>query len=234
MAKNRIILLCLFFLLVIPTISAQNISIDYPDEVEIGKEFQIKLQLIDFESGTYDVKIDMFGDGARIARILNNGVWKSTVYYISEAIESGQEEDFTMKIESYVGNINFEVKIRESGSETKYSIFGGYSLISKDSDTLQEWQEPENQIDETQEEPESVNDKNTNGERSVQLTGSAINDEDKSNIIYLNPKDIKTDENFKSEAKGKNTIWAFALFCIALILLFILKKVNDVRKNGIK
>ena len=180
MAKNRIILLCLFFLLVIPTISAQNISIDYPDEVEIGKEFQIKLQLIDFESGTYDVKIDMFGDGARIARILNNGVWKSTVYYISEAIESGQEEDFTMKIESYVGNINFEVKIRESGSETKYLIFGGYSLISKDSDTLQEWQEPENQIDETQEEPESVNDKNTNGERSVQLTGSAINDEDKS------------------------------------------------------
>ena len=52
--------------------------------------------------------------------------------------------------------------------------------------------------------------------------------------IYLNPKDIKTDENFETEAKGSNTLWAFAFFCVTLVLLFVLKKINDTRKNGIR
>ena len=82
----------LFVILLFSIISAQEINIDYPEKVKLDEEFELKIKLIDFEEDTYDLKIDITCSGNRISRILNNDQWKSTFYYINNAIEQDQEK----------------------------------------------------------------------------------------------------------------------------------------------
>ena len=115
------------FIFLITTISAQTISLDYDSPVLNGQEISFKLQLIDFESGIYDIKIDIFGNGERIAKILNGENWKSAYYFVNSAISTGEIKNFLLKIDTYVGDANIIVKIRKHDQTTSIS-FEGYNI----------------------------------------------------------------------------------------------------------
>ncbi len=50
-------------------------------------------------------------------------------------------------------------------------------------------------------------------------------------LINLNPKDIKTDEDKKNLGKSDYTIYGFGSFCVLLLFLFIVKNKNRFNKN---
>ena len=94
----RIVLCLLMFL---PFVLAQNIELTYPDGVSFGEEFEINLRLADFDSGVYDVKIDITKDDTRVSRILVDESWKSTFYYVQRALDGIDSADFILKISVY-------------------------------------------------------------------------------------------------------------------------------------
>jgi len=108
--------------------SGESIDLDYPSEVTSGEKFSVSLELINFSSGTYDVKIDLLNSsGGRISEILNGAEWKSTFYYIVGAINANEtaSSSFKMNItKDYSGSATINVTIR-GGSSYK---FGPYSL----------------------------------------------------------------------------------------------------------
>src|SRR3989344_4207983 len=125
-----VILLSLIFLM--NFISAQSIELNYPEKVNLGEDFTMNLKLIDFEGGDavlYDVKIDILGNGERIAKIENenSGVWKSTYYYVPEIIKNNENKELSLISESYVGEANIEVKIRKSGT-SEVKTFSDYKI----------------------------------------------------------------------------------------------------------
>lgn len=55
-------------------------------------------------------------------------------------------------------------------------------------------------------------------------------------VISLNPQTIKSDENFENteNKKTKYAFYGFILFCVLLLFLFVLRKLNYLRKSGIE
>ena len=97
-------------------------------KIEIGNEFLFNIKLIDFAEDTYDVKIDILESGDRVARILNNGEWKSTYYYVVDIIKQDEEKEFSLNITEYIGNSNIEIRIRDSNGDSKK--FDNYEIES--------------------------------------------------------------------------------------------------------
>lgn len=115
--------------LLTPFVSAYNISIAYPEEVNFNESFEVNLSLIDF-SGIYDVKIDIFGQD-RISEINNAGVWQSTNYYVSRAINTSERNSslFQLRISvPYSGEGNMTVRVRNSDSTSWYRTFSNYII----------------------------------------------------------------------------------------------------------
>jgi len=104
-------------------VSAKDIQINYPENVVVDEEFEISLKLVDFSEGVYDVKIEILGNGERIAQIYDEK-WKSCYYYVKEAISD--EEVFKLKInKDFSGEGDMIVKIRKGSS---IDMFGDYKL----------------------------------------------------------------------------------------------------------
>lgn len=108
----------IIFILILPIISAQNISIDYPSEVCIGNEFEIRIKAI--EPGTYDIKIDILQDKERLTRIWNGYKWASTMYYL-DGFDT--EETFSLKAEKTgYGDIIIRLRDDKTISFLNYNI----------------------------------------------------------------------------------------------------------------
>lgn len=104
-------------------------QLNYDDEVSYEEEFDVELVLNDFETDVYDVKIDILGNGVRIARIWNGDAWQSTYNYLNDAIDlsQGNEKSFKLNItESYNGDADIEIKIRDSKGKAK--TFSDYKI----------------------------------------------------------------------------------------------------------
>jgi len=118
MKKQILILLCIFL---IGFVNASNISIDYPDNVNYGEEFSVDVELIGYE-GIYDVKIDILNStGDRLSEIDNNGEWRSTHYYVEDAIDTSSSNisSFSLNItQKYEGEANINVKIRDTSIDS--------------------------------------------------------------------------------------------------------------------
>jgi hypothetical protein len=136
----RIVLCLLMFL---PFVLAQNIELTYPDGVSFGEEFEINLRLADFDSGVYDVKIDITKDDTRVSRILVDESWKSTFYYVQRALDGIDSADFILKISEEVsGELDMIVRIREDGKSSS-ELFEGYVINIVDSPRSEEPMEDE-------------------------------------------------------------------------------------------
>ena len=178
--------------------SAPSIELNYPSEIGLEQEFNFKIKLIGFDPGLYDVKIDILSEGNRIAKILNNDTWKSTIYYINDIITPDKEKEFSMKIVEDFKDAEIEIKIRDSSDKSE--IFSGY-LISKSNET--------NILLDTEQEVEDSNEiSDTNS-----LTGNVVSD----------TKDIKSENNYKKLDKNDYAKYGIIGFCILLLSLFLFK-----------
>lgn len=238
---NKAILFFYLILLIINFISAQEISLDYDEEVVIGEEFNINIKLMGFEEDTYDIKIDILANGQRIAKILDNDEWKSTYYYINNIIKENQEEDFTLKITGHTGDANIEIKIRNSKDKTE--VFTGYEIKIVEEIKDEKQEEQENKTKEVKEvvEQETINEE-TREIREEKPEDTPKSETTTLKIIKLNAQTIKTDNDTKENKEdkkdklnniNKNTLamYGFLAFCILLGVLFLLRKNKNKGKN---
>ncbi len=157
MKKLKVFGISILLLLLLNLVSAQDLALEYPEQVNYGEEFEIIVELMDFEENTYDVKIDVIDGGSRIARILEDGEWHSTYNYIQDIIDTSKENEasFTLNItEEYVGTATIEVKIRDPSGKTEE--FQGYEIEIMDGNAeVQEEENQELENKESEEEEES-------------------------------------------------------------------------------
>ncbi len=118
-------LFILFIFLIFPVFS-EEINLSYPNNVLVGREFNLSVTLINFSLDFYDVKIDIvnktINGTSNIAQRFWNNTWKSTFYWISDAINLSEKnnEIFRLNItENYYGLNNITVKIRSSRNNIK-------------------------------------------------------------------------------------------------------------------
>jgi hypothetical protein len=156
MEKLMVYGISLFFVLSLLSFAcAQDIALEYPEEIAYGKEFEVIVELMDFTEDEYDIKIDVTNsEGSRISEILNQGEWKSTHNYVRDAIDTSEknESSFSLRIkEEYAGTAAIEVKTRDSTSQIE--AFPGYEIEILGESQQQEESEDE-QAEEEQEEEE--------------------------------------------------------------------------------
>lgn len=215
-------ILLILSILLISFVSAQSIEVDYPEEVYVNEEFSFKITLLDFDSGTYDVKIDIFGEGTRISRILDNNDWKSTFYYINNAISVNEEKEFVLKIENYVGPADIEIKIRKSET-TIVKIFSDYSIESiQKTDSSQESTENTGELESGS---SNISKEDSGASGSLDGLNSATGEVVGNEIIpiILNPKNIKSEEN-SEKLKRNYPLYGLIAFSILLAILFWVRK----------
>lgn len=224
--KGKILLVLL--LLAIPGILAQNISVNYPSEVALNEEFTFSINLIDFDSGTYDVKIDLISAGERIAQIQNDGNWKSTYYYINGAIDEVEIGNFRLRVLEDFENADIEIKIRDASGSS--SSFSGYSISKKPGEAIDE--EPETIEDDNAEEvtqdPTPYNEdvfvKQKPYETQIFEDGE---EEIEENRIILQGKSINSEK--KTEDLSGYALYGFFVFTLLIATIFLYKGLNSKR-----
>ena len=114
--------------------SVKNISLDYPLVMNYSEVYIFNLTLINATSDIYDVKIDIFNNtnaNQRISRIWNGSSWESTIYYVTNAINTSNSNNsiFLLNItDIYNGSVNISVTLRNSAGTT-YSFKGFFAAI---------------------------------------------------------------------------------------------------------
>lgn len=241
MAKRGLIglwLVCIVFLISI--MSAQSINVNYPDEVSPGQEFDFVVELVDFDDGMYDVKIDIVLSSGRVAKIWNNGMLKSTFYYVNDAISADEEKSFSIKIneDAPYEIADIIIKIKDSSENTE--TFEGYSLeIIESSNNDPDPDPPEDDSTPIIEEDETANNGNRNIIHSYvvqNLTNNSPIENTEPQLISLglnNSKDIKTENYMQEQGKSNYAIYGLFGFCVFLAFLYLVQK-NRNNKNEFK
>jgi hypothetical protein len=115
-------------------ILAENITLEYPNEVIAGSPFFINVTLINFSLGSYDIKIEIFNNTLtsqnRLSEFYNLDTWQSTYYYAKNLINNSNNNQSSLilnisKIFNQSANLN--VFIRKNGSSTSKE-FNGYLI----------------------------------------------------------------------------------------------------------
>ena len=115
--KKVAIILFIVFWIGISLISAQEVNFSYLENVIVGKEFNVKIILINFSNDNYDVKFEILNGTTNIAKRFWNNEWKSIFYWIDNAISLSEKNNETFRLnitENYEGLNNISVKIRNS------------------------------------------------------------------------------------------------------------------------
>lgn len=187
-----------------PTIEAT-----YPLKASLNKEFIFKIKLINFNQDNYDVKIEIFSNGARIAEIMNDDQWKSTIYYLNEAINSNEEKGFTMRVVKEFENADITIKIKDS--DEKIETFQGYNISINNEELNEAYNGTDSGIIYLNASPTNQqNSQKENNEINISNTNS-------------DSKDIKSGENKIKLNKSNYAKYILTAFVILLILLFLLK-----------
>ncbi len=95
-----------FFLLCMNTARAVSVKFNSPVFVRVGENFTVHVMLNDVEDGSYDIKTEVLGtNGERIGRVFSEGKWRSTFYYVKNAIKVPERNDTSikLKVENYIG-----------------------------------------------------------------------------------------------------------------------------------
>ncbi len=219
MGKKSLILL---IILLLPIISSQSISVNYSQQVPVEEEFIFILDLIGFPEDLYDVKIDLVAYGERIAKIKDSDTWKSTYYYVNDAIMPSDKQLFLLKVEDYVGIASITIKIRDPSKNVE--TFEGYEIevTQRDFEGLD--------IDENATR-EVENFLNQIGQNQTQEPDEDFSETEPLNppieLISLNPQVIKSGDETKRLEKSDYALYGFLFFCILLLILLLIK----VRKN---
>jgi hypothetical protein len=218
----RIILIFIFLL---PLCYAFDFNVG--DEIYSGEEFLV--EAISNDSNIYDVKIDIFGDDRRISRIYYNDKWKSTAYYLNNALKSTGK--FKLKTENFVGNAIAIFKVRDDSDKI---IFTKNRNISIKNRTAKKNGEDE-EVGNIQEKEKNGNTKSKKTEKDLSFLNKNIS---KSNmdsnlvankVINLNPQSIKMKESNSIINKGYIK-YSFFIFSAIVVLLFF-KKEKEIKNE---
>lgn len=207
-------------------VSAENITLEYDENIEQGEEFLIGVELIDFPDELYDIKFDMVDSGENIGRVLVSNEWKSSYYYVNDAISSSASENFKLKIEEYIGELSFAIKIR--GSTGSPLSFSGYEIKVSESQESPVSEQNNNNNDANQEVKEDEPESNQSSKKIV-ATANVVSENQADEIIeeierepiILSPQDIKSEKSFWNSG-SVFSIAGLGVFSIVIgILLFI-------------
>lgn len=222
----KILLILIAVLLSTNFVLAGEIEFDYPSEAQIEQEFSVSLKLIDFDSDIYDVKIDITSGGDRIARILNDGVWKSTYYYLNEAIGNDEEKEFSMRIIEDFEEANILVKVRNSYGASE--SFSNYNILKKGSSAGSASNDGESQEVEEENETQEIIEK-----KQEEAIDEENNEDISVQVISLNPKDINSEESNENSSifEGNYALYGLFVFSILLIVLLLIKMLKTKREN---
>ncbi len=103
----------LLVLLMAPVVVADNqtISTDFQGDCQ---DYIVTVSAEGFESGCYDVKVDLFDYGMRVGEVYDQKKgWKSSMYYVNEILCVPEENQTTLKVKANSDkNLTGEVKLR--------------------------------------------------------------------------------------------------------------------------
>lgn len=182
------------------------------NEMENGKEIEIEIKAYNLEE-KYDLKVYIEDNGKIISEIYdeNNSKWKSGTYYLDDIFSGTGNKSAIVKIridensKDFDGEVDIIAKIRKSGTS---------NILDEVNDII------------------IINQKATE-ENNQMITGNVIETLEKENltknVIRLNnknEKDIKTQEIWKSKTQyiKEYSLYGFALFCVVVIILLIIKR----------
>jgi hypothetical protein len=207
---NKLLVL-IVYLFIVPLAMSQEISLEYPDSVKPNEEFEFSVELIDFDEGIYDIKIDILIDGQRVSQIESDGQWKSTFYYLNDAIEASVQETFNIRI-SDEGSADITIKIRDSSGDVKE--FGGYNIDVDNKESSND-KKTEDISKNNSDYEETIN--RENNENSYENDNLSIVQE----RVSLVAKTIKTDEISENNINLRK--YGFMFFILILGILFIIR-----------
>jgi hypothetical protein len=118
--KKELCVLIILFLIPFVLSEGESIILDYPLGVDVGEEFEIDVNLIDFQEDLYDIKFEIKNDSENIAEKFWEDEWKSTYYWTNDFINTSKVDNKLIKIrisENYNGKTNFSVKLRDSSGD---------------------------------------------------------------------------------------------------------------------
>ncbi len=215
MKNKKWLLIVIVVFILLPSVISKEIEVSFPEKINVNEEFQLKLKLVDFSHDSYDIKIDILNGEKRISKILNALEWKSTFYYVLDAIDEKDEKDFTIKIIEEFNSADISIRVRDSGGYV--DTFTGYKIDKKDEEEVNS--EGDEKIEEENKE-------------IINITGGAILEEEKSeqklDVINLNPKDINTEKNDSRILKEDYAWYGLAALSVLIIFLFV---IGRKRKN---
>jgi len=113
---------------ILSCLKAENISLEYNSSVSFGRIFQINLTLINFTTGMYDIKIDIYNQTTsnRLSEMYNGTSWKSTNYYFNNATNTSlsNTSSFLLNItENYNGTANVTISIKKGSSISTFTNY---------------------------------------------------------------------------------------------------------------
>jgi hypothetical protein len=124
--RGILILILICAVILSELMSAETLMLNYPEKVMVGEPFIFNITLIDFSYGVYDVKTEIYNNTLdsdnRLSQVYNNGIWKSTYYYIEETINTSicNSSTFLLNItKEFNGLANISISIRKNTGTIK-------------------------------------------------------------------------------------------------------------------
>jgi len=190
------------------------LELEYDEEIENSDEIRIEVKAFNL-NGSYDIKVFLTDDNEKIISETYNNIeekWKSSNYYVNEIFNGSGNKSTNLKLrideeyKNFEGEAKINIRIRKTNSSSFITEFSDNIKILK--------REASNSINMTQE--------------GTNIQSNKENNENTSIIKLNNPKDIKTREVYKSKIQyiKDYAIYGFALFCILIIILLIIKKLK--------
>lgn len=228
----------ILFISFIAVVSSQSVLFSCPEKVSLGEEFSVFLSLDNFSEGSYDIKIDIMDSaGERVAKIFYEEEWKSTYYYLQDAIDPSSKESFKLKIVKEFDVADITVKVRDS--KGNINSFGGYSLnfssVSEEDNASEEDKGDSLSEDNlTIVEGETPLSDEGYGDESLSMNTSTedIRGGTNSEVIFLTSESgEKEKESSKTLNNELNSSYYLAGFSLLLCFLLVLKFARRKRKN---
>jgi len=200
--------------------AAVNLSVDYDDEVE-SQGFNVTIRLYNLKNMKYDIKVYItFEENDTIISQTFDGSWKSSTYYIIDAVEGPGSETSEIKMRikdeysNFEGDARITVRIRESETENSAASFEDSITIKK------------SEVSNGTSSNQGTVSLNLVRDNSSQNTPGIT-----SNVIKLNSQTANTTKDIKSNIYKSKVeyfkqygIYAFAIVCVAVIFVLLKKK----------